>query len=482
MDVWGKGYDVTGKLYSDILPELSNQQIFEQLDGVYKNGIPFHARNQRVDLVNNGKLQVYYFNYSFTPLFDAEGNVYGVMNTGADVTDLNVAKQKVEQSERNFRNMILQAPVAMCILLGPDHVIEVANQMIIDLWGKEADAILHKPVFEALPDAREQGFEALLDSVYTTGETFYANEHPVNLVRFGTPETVFLNFAYQPYKDADGNILGVLAIAHDVTQQVLARQKIEEVVAARTMELASANSNLERSNEELAQFAYIASHDLQEPVRKVSVFTQMLESTLPANDETSKHYISKIKNSTTRMLALIRDVLAYSQLTNNVSGFATVDLNRIVEDIQTDFELLIEQKKAVVIAEKLPVIQAIPLQMSQLFGNLISNALKFTKKDTVPEISITSSYATSQDVKKLELNEGKYHRIELSDNGIGFNQGNAENIFNIFQRLHGKKEFEGTGIGLAMCRKIVVNHHGAIYATSEEGKGAKFHILLPVKE
>lgn len=227
MDVWGKGNNVVGKLYSDILPELGNQEIFAQLDAVFTTGVPFHARNQRVDLVVDGLLQSYFFNYSFTPLYDASGNIYGVMNTAADVTDLNIAKQKLEQNERNLRNMILQAPVAMCILLGPEHIITVANQLMIDIWGKEEANVINKPVYEALPDAKGQGLEEAMDSVYNRGETFKAMEQPVSLLRNGVLEEVYQNFVYEPYRDSEGNILGIIAITIDVTEQVKSRKLLE---------------------------------------------------------------------------------------------------------------------------------------------------------------------------------------------------------------------------------------------------------------
>jgi len=228
IDVWGKGSELIGKTYFEVLPELKSQQIYEQLDHVYTTGIPLHKRNQRVDLVVNGKLQPFYFNYSFTPLFDSAGEVYGVMNTAADVTDLVQAKQQVEQSERNFRSMILQAPVAMCILIGPDHIIDIANEKIIQVWGKTGDAVMGKPVFEALPDARNQGLEQLLSEVFREGVTHKFNEHPVELFRNGQYETTYLNFVYQPYKDAQGKTLGVLVVANEVTEQVLSRRIVEQ--------------------------------------------------------------------------------------------------------------------------------------------------------------------------------------------------------------------------------------------------------------
>ncbi len=479
MDVWGKGYDVIGKTYHEILPELKDQQIYQQLDDVYMNGTSFHARNQRVDLVVDGKLQPFYFNYSFTPIYDLDGNIYAVMNTAAEVTDIVIAKQKVEQSEQNFRNMILQAPVAMCILMGHEHVITLANQFMIDIWGKPEQQVMNKPVFEALPDAKEQGLEAIMKNVYETGEVFYANERPVILERNGIIETTYQNFVYQPYKDVHGDIQGILAISVNVTEQVMARQKIEEIVAARTRQLAEANAHLERSNEELAQFAYIASHDLQEPARKVGIFIQMLEKQLGQTDDRTAAFISKIKSSSERMLLLIRDVLAYSQLTSEPTGFTQVNLNQVIQEVINDYELRIEQTNAKLKVNELPALNAVPLQMSQLFGNLVFNALKFIKPGVAPEIIISCTNASAEDLADHDLPKGDYHHITVADNGIGFNEEKAEQIFNIFHRLHGKKDYEGTGIGLAMCRKIVQNHHGAIYATSGEQKGATFHIILP---
>ncbi|RZM24505.1 MAG: PAS domain S-box protein [Pedobacter sp.] len=490
MDVWGKGNDIVGKLYSEVLPELGNQKIYEQLDEVYSTGKPFHARNQRVDLVVDEVLQSFYFNYSFTPLFDQSGNVYGVMNTAAEVTDLHLAKQKVEQSESNFRNIILQAPVAMCLLVGPDHIVEVANEFMINLWGKTPEQVMHKPMFEGLPDSTEQGFEKMLGDVYTTGFSFSANEMPVSLIRFGVPEVVYQNFVYEPYKDANGTVLGVLAISIDVTQQVLARHKIEEVVKQRTEELreanaglAEANISLNHNNKQLEQFAYIVSHDLQEPVRKISIFTKMLEQDIQSLSEKQKKYFDRINTASERMGNLIRDVLRYSVLSKNNELFEMVDLNSIANDILSDLELVVEQTGANVHFDELPKIEAIPLQMSQLFLNLISNSLKYSNEGVTPEISITSQLLPKGTATFLSSDsETDYYKMVFTDNGIGFDEEYAEKIFDIFQRLHNKNEYSGTGIGLAMCKKIMQNHQGDISARPREEGGAEFTIILPVRQ
>jgi PAS domain S-box-containing protein len=476
IDVWGKGSDLLGKTYAEVLPELENQEIYPQLDRVFTTGIPFHARNQRVDLVVGGKLQAFYFNYSFTPLFDVHGNVYGVMNTAADVTDLNIAKLKVEQSERNFRNMVKQAPVAMCIMLGPHHVVEVANDLIIELWGKPEESIMNKPIFEGLPEARGQGLEELLHDVYTTGHSFVADERPVNLFRNGKSETIYQNFVYEPYRDSSGHILGVLAITIDVTDQVLARHQIEEVVKERT-------ESLRRTNAELSQFAYITSHDLQEPARKISTFIDMLSNTLGDQvDPRAKAYLQKIDLSASRMLALIRDVLAFSQLSKTSYEFKKVDLNMILSEIKNDFELLAEQKKCTIESDELPVIEAIPVQMIQLFSNLISNALKFGRMEVKNFLRIKCALKGREMLQVYTHLKpaDRYCRMDFIDNGIGFSQSNAVQIFDIFQRLHTKSEYQGTGIGLAMCKKIAENHGGHIFATSEPGHGATFTIILPM--
>ncbi|MFP5439062.1 MAG: PAS domain-containing protein [Bacteroidia bacterium] len=483
MEVWGKGDQVVGHTYFDVLPELENQSIYPELLKVYDTGIPFHARNQEVELMIGGQLEKFYFNYSFTPLHDATGAIYGVMNTAADITDLIRAKLKVEQGQENFRNLILQAPIAMCLLLGLEHHVEVANDTMINLWGKSKQDVMHLPIFEALPDARAQGLEEIMFDVYQSGETFTASEMPVHLLRFGKPDVVYQNFVYEPYRDGSGNILGVIAISNNVTEQVVARQRIEELVQERTRELEIANADLKKSNDDLAQFAYIASHDLQEPLRKISVFCQMITTRIAENlDVKSAELLSKINGAAARMQALVQDVLAYSQLSSGERVFRQVDLNAVVKGIAVDFELRIEQLGAELIFGNLPTIPAHALQMNQLFNNLISNALKFTRPDAAPVIEIWAETPEPHEIGMPSEAAREVVKILIRDNGIGFPPEFADKIFTIFQRLHSKSEYEGTGIGLAICKKIILNHNGAMYAQATPGTGALFTILLPLRQ
>lgn len=479
---WGKDLSVEGKKLSEALPELHGQSFLEKLDRVFTSGESYVGKEESF-FTARAKGQPSYFNFIYKPLRDSTGRIYGIHNMAMDVTEQVLARKKVEQSEAMLRNIILKAPVAMCILKGPAFVVEIANERMFRLWGKDRDELIHRPIFEGLPEARHQGFEEILARVYTTGESFTAEAVRIALPRNGTIQNVFVNFLYEAYREADGTISGVMAVASDVTEQAKARQRIEELVEERTRELAESNINLRRSNDELAQFAYIASHDLQEPARKISTFTEMLKKSLKAPDERAKTLLQKIESSSTRMLTLIRGILTYSQLGKEQQQVSRIDLNQVVMTILEDFELLIEEKNAIIEWTKLPVIAGISLQINQLLANLISNALKFRHKDRQPRITITCTVAGRGDVQNYpELNaDTDYYIISFRDNGIGFNQKNARQIFDIFQRLHGKTEYEGTGIGLAMCKKIVQNHDGHIVAESHEGEGSAFHVFLPAR-
>jgi PAS domain S-box-containing protein len=481
LKIWKRDGNILGKQLLQHIPELIGQSFPRILKKVYETGETYIANEELAYFSVDSKLVPGYFNYSYTALRNNNQEVIGILVIASDVTESVTTRKKMEESERNLRNLVEQAPVAMCILKGSSFIVEVANERIFELWGKQSHEILHKPLFEGLPEAREQGIEALLYDVYTTGKRYVAFERPVKLPRKGKIETTYINFVYEAFYEGD-SISGVMAVAIEVTDQVLARQKIEDVVSERTRELAEVNNNLQKSNKELAQFAYIASHDLQEPARKISTFVDMLQNSLGPINDRSKKYLDKISSSSARMLALIRDVLTYSQLSQEKPKVVAIDLNAVIKTIESDFELLIEQKGATIECSSLPIVEGIPLQINQLFSNLISNALKFSQNNKKPFIKFFSSVLQPEALKDHSFiidKEQVYYKISCQDNGIGFKQENAHQIFQIFQRLHGKAEFEGTGIGLAMCKRIAENHHGDIYAISSPGEGTVFNIILP---
>ena len=276
-----------------------------------------------------------------------------------------------------------------------------------------------------------------------------------------------------PRKDPDGKVLMWIGTNTDIQEQKAFAEELEKKVRERTYEL-------ENSNHELEQFVYVTSHDLQEPLRKIRMFTEMAKSSLGSIDPTSQRHLDKVSATALRMNTLLKELLNFTQMSKQ-EQFVETDLTEIVSKAQIDLELLISEKKAIVKADPLPVIKAIPVQMHQLFYNLINNALKFSKPGHPPLIEITCKTA---DPKRMEQFQSlhrhkRYCEIIVQDNGIGFEQAYADQIFNIFQRLHNRTEYSGTGIGLALCKKVVANHYGAIYALSEKGQGAAFHILLP---
>jgi two-component system, chemotaxis family, CheB/CheR fusion protein len=287
----------------------------------------------------------------------------------------------------------------------------------------------------------------------------------------------------------EGGELLILLAFEDVTDTrnresdlVAFSQELESRVQERSLSLREANTLLKQSNESLEQFATIASHDLQEPLRKIRTFAALLR------DRHSKdiageagELINKISLSVQRMSGLIYDVLHFSKVLD-ASFFEQVDLNRTLQNVMNDFDLLIEQKKAVITHDDLPVVKAVQLQMNQLIYNLLGNALKFSKPDRVPVIHISYKVAAISEVQKYPSLDSSlpYGEIVFSDNGIGFNEKFSEQIFLIFQRLNAREHFEGTGIGLALCKKILLNHKGEIHVHSKEGSGTKFYVFLPL--
>lgn len=259
-------------------------------------------------------------------------------------------------------------------------------------------------------------------------------------------------------------------------------EELEKRVEERTKELKEANEQLERSNAELEQFAYITSHDLQEPLRKIRTFASRMEDELAGSgNETVLKHLQKVMASSERMSILIRDLLNYSRLTKEERKFEEVDLNEVLRDVLSDFEVLIAQKKAVVNAEKLPLIKGIPLQINQLFFNLIGNSLKFSRPGVPPVVAITTRNLARENASKLGLPEREFIQLTFSDNGIGFKPDYREQIFEIFQRLNSRDQYAGTGIGLALSKRVVENHDGVIVADAEDGKGAVFTVYLPVR-
>jgi light-regulated signal transduction histidine kinase (bacteriophytochrome) len=263
----------------------------------------------------------------------------------------------------------------------------------------------------------------------------------------------------------------------DISEEKKAAEVLELKVEERTREL-------KQVNEQLKQFTYAASHDLQEPLRKISFFIDRLVTNLSSSlTEDNKRITERIQHTAIRMRSLIDDLLAYSNTSLGITGFEKVDLNETVRGVLDDMEATIIEKSAVVDVQSLPTVTGDGRQLHQLFQNLISNALKYNKKDEPPQLSITCNRIRGEDTSAYlpkERSGELFYLIEIKDNGIGFDPDDAERIFRLFQRLHGKAEYEGTGVGLAIVQKVTDNHKGYVWAESTPGEGAIFKLLLPI--
>lgn len=513
--------------------------------------------------------------------------------------NIKIAKSRIA-AENNLRNIITQAPVAMAILKGEDHVMEIANEKALEIWGKTYEQTINRKAFDIFPELVSQGFKQILDNVLK-GERFVANELPLELIKSGEKQTLYVSFTYEPLANMNGDIEGIAVVGIDVTQQVISRKEIEksekelnqlanampqlvwvaskegnttyynervseflgakkteegiwrwegmlheddvaitesawkqsleqgnyyqvqhrirmkdgsyrwhlsraypykdengnilkwfgtatdihtqkeyaaileEEVKNRTCELQEMNESLQESNNELQQFAHVASHDLKEPLRKIKTFTSRLaEDGSNVLSERSGTFLNKINSAAERMQSMIDGVLNYSTLNAAAQKPETIELDKVVNDIENDLEILIQQTGATINRKALPALEGAPILIYQLFYNLVYNALKFAKPEVTPVVNIHST--------ETKVDDRSFIQITVSDNGIGFRQEYAEKIFETFARLNPKDRFEGTGLGLSLCRRIVERHGGTITASGKEGAGASFVINLPAKQ
>jgi hypothetical protein len=478
------------------LPELQTQPFLRILDDVYTTGNTYNTQESRVDLEVGGSLKTFYFNFTYKPLFDPSGNVYAIFNMAVDVTSQVTARHQLEFAEYNLRMAIELAELGTWdIDLKTDEMFlspRLAGWLGVSAHGpvtfegahyavNETDKMRLQHFLTGLTNSPQKGISEI---VYTIAQI---NDRQERIIQ-SQAQCLFTEEG-TPYK--------ISGTSRDVTTQKRTQQALEQQVQQRTEELQNVNEELTvtneelyeinkrltYSNEELAQYAYVASHDLQEPLRKIRMFSDMLakKENLPVDNQ---ELVAKINKSAQRMSLLIENLLEFSRLLKSEKLFIPVDLNIVASEVKSDFELMIAEKNAVITIGKLPVVQGIGLQMNQLFYNLISNALKFSRSGVSPVISISAEYLTSSDARSYistPVHTSGYHHIQVADNGIGIESQFSDQIFEVFKRLHRKEIYPGSGIGLALCRRIVTNHSGYIYLASLTGVGTVFHILLPAK-
>ena len=457
--------------------------IYPLIQQVKQTGEATWREDHLVPIYRNGKIEDVYWTYSYSEVLDDFGKPAGIFVTCVETTEKIKNHSQLEESKEQLQFAIDAADLGTWDLNPATNKFK-GNNRLKEWFGLPLSAEIELSL--ALNIIEEKDRQKVTDAIQWALNYASCGSYDIEyaIVNNNTEGKRIVRAKGRAYFNEQNIACRFNGILLDVTNQVHARHKIEEEVTQRTKELADANLQLQQQNVELNQFAYIASHDLQEPLRKVRTFTSLLESSLGELPPKAKDYMNRIQSATERMQALINDVLTFSRLSKETEKFGRVDLNKVLQDTLNDYDLLIDQKNAVVTADRLPVIEAIHLQMNQLFANIVSNALKFAGSEKQLQITICSKQLNKEEQIEYGITkENKvYHKIDFIDNGIGFDQSHAQQIFTIFQRLHGKTEYEGTGIGLAMCKKIVQNHRGVIYANSNINEGSAFTIILPEQQ
>lgn len=388
--------------------------------------------------------------------------------------ELEVKNEVLRLSEDRYHKMISEVQDYAIILLSRNGDIEDWNAGAEFIKGYTAAEIIGRNfrLFYTEEDRNQKLPEMLIDLAVRKGRA----QHEGWRVR--KDKTKFWgSVVITALHGSQGNVIGFSKVTRDLTERKLAEDRLKD----KNMELEEKNAELGERNKELSSFAYISSHDLQEPLRKIQTFSsRILELDEDTLSEKGRDYFNRIQVSAQRMRLLIDDLLSYSRANSTERRYEKTDLNKIITDVIGDLENVIDERKAVIECSPLPVIEVIPFQFHQLLSNLLSNSLKFVRPNTTPYILIRASITPADKVPNLPKKySGDYHHLTVTDNGIGFNPDYKYKIFEVFQRLHARDEYQGTGIGLAICKKIVENHFGVISAEGKPGSGATFHIYVP---
>jgi PAS domain S-box-containing protein len=403
------------------------------------------------------------------PICDQSDKIIGLVGIGRDITNGKLAEEALAQERSLLRTLIDNLPDCVYAKDTAGRKLLVNPADLKNLHFKTEAEVINKTDFDFFPKELAEKFWAD-DQKVIQGEPIIDREE---YVLSDAGEKHWLLTSKLPLRDPSGKIVGLVGIGRDIT----ARKLAEDSLRSSEAKLRQSTIQLERSNHELQDFAYVASHDLQEPLRKIVVFGERLkEKKIEDLGPEAKDYLERMQKAAARMQTLINDLLTFSRVTTKARPFTSVNLAEVAADVVNDLEGRIEQVKGrVEIVGTLPVIDAEALQMRQLLQNLIGNALKFRRPEEPPVVKVEAQIISDPGTPARQL-----CKLMVSDNGIGFDEKYLDRIFNVFQRLHTRNEYEGTGMGLAITKKIALYHSGEITAKSTPGQGATFIVTLPV--
>lgn len=402
---------------------------------------------------------------------DKEGKPTHILSVLQDFTqEVELRRQLSERSR--FVERLFDASIDRMFVLDKDLIIQAWNKKCEEYYSKRRDEVIGRSYIDAFPRMAESAEVMNALQMAFSGEQTHVSARKEIYIN-----TITERF-YVPLFTGEGEVSAVLCVLHDVTRAFQSKEELKEL--NRTLE--QKNKELEEKNEEISSFAFIASHDLKEPLRKLYTFSDwLLQKEAGGLSETGKTYIKKIANSVRRMDMLIEDVLVLAKIGSDKRPPQKINLNAVLQRVTGELKDYIKQKEAEVNAGHLPIITGNDNQVFYLFKNLLSNAIKFQLPGNQPLIKITAGQVDSSQILSERLTGvNDYYKISFEDNGMGFEMKYAKKIFQVFQRLHTKVEYEGTGMGLAICRKIMENHAGFIRVESEPGKGSIFSCYFPI--